>query len=332
MKAATYTRYGTPDVVRITECPRPTPKPDEILIEVHAAGVNTGDWRLRAAAFPGLLMAVAGRLMFGITGPRKPVLGSEFAGRVAAIGASVTDFAPGDRVFGFSGGGAHAQYLTIKASGAVAHLPDTLSFTDAAALPFGAATAQEFLHRFAALKPGERVLIVGASGGVGAYAVQIAKALGAEVTAVASAGRANLLRDLGADHVIDYRATDPATLTGPFDVVFDTVGVLGYDDCAAMLARGGRFVPLNFGPADMRATRRAKRAGHKIVLKVNGDTKDDLLALLGLIKAGRLRPVIDTILPFDQIHEAYRLVESRHRAGAVVLDLAPQAGLALAAQ
>jgi NADPH:quinone reductase-like Zn-dependent oxidoreductase len=321
MKAAVYTQYGGPEVVSIRDIPVPQPGKGEILVRVGAAGVTTADWRLRAAAFPGAISMIAGRLMFGIFRPRKKVLGSEYAGTVVKTGEGVTEFAEGDRVFGFSWGGSHAEYAVAKAEGAVYHTPDTLSDAEATSLPFGAMCALEFLDRFAQVKPGERVLVVGASGGVGVYAVQIAKALGAEVTAVASAGREDLVRSLGADRFVDYRVTDPASLSGPFDVVFDTIGVLDYPAAATMLARGGRFVPLNFGLGDVRHSRRARRNGHSVILKVNGDSKEGLRRMTRMIAEGKLRPVIDRVYPFAEIRAAYAHVESRSRKGAVVLSI-----------
>jgi NADPH:quinone reductase-like Zn-dependent oxidoreductase len=331
MKAAVYNRYGGPEVVEMREIARPKPGKGEILVRVGAAGVTTADWRLRAAAFPGVFTAVAGRLMFGVFGPRKTVLGSDFAGTVAEVGPGVTEFAEGDRVFGMQLGGAHAEYMKVKADGAVLKTPDALTDAEAAALPFGALCSLEFLDRFADVKPGEKVLVVGASGGVGAYAVQIARALGAEVTGVASAARAELVMELGADRFVDYRETAPETLTGPYDVVFDTVGALSYPQAAHMLSRGGRFVPLNFGLPDMGHVRQARRNGHEIVLKVNGDSKEGLRRLTAMIAEGRLRPVIDRVYPFAAIREAYAHVESRSRKGAVVLDLATVRAMAAAA-
>jgi len=327
MKAAIIKTYGGPEVVRITDLDRPEPGPGEMLVSVGAAGVTTADWRLRAAAFPGAISAVAGRLMFGVFRPRKPVLGSDFAGTVVAPGPGVTEFAIGDRVFGFRFGGAHAELMTVKAKGAVTGTPDTLTDAQAAALPFGGLCALEFLDRFAQVRAGERVLIVGASGGVGAYAVQVARALGAIVTGVASGGNLALVEGLGADHAIDYRETDPADLTGPFDVIFDTIGVLDYDLAAPMLAKGGRFVPLNFGLADLWKGRKARRNGHAQILRVNGDTKEGLERLVAMIAAGQLRPVIDTVYPFDDIRAAYARVETRNRKGAIVLAIgAPVTG------
>jgi NADPH:quinone reductase-like Zn-dependent oxidoreductase len=325
MKAALYTRYGGPEVVQIAETARPVPGKGEILVRVAAAGVNTADWRLRAAAFPGLFTAIVGRLVFGIFRPRRRVLGSEFAGRVEALGQGVTGFVPGQRVFGFAMRGSHAEYMTVPAKGAVMPTPEALSDTEAAALPFGGLCALEFLGRFAAVKPGERVLLLGASGGVGVYAVQIAAALGAHVTGVASAGREGLVRALGAAEFVDYRATPPATLTGPYDVIFDTIGALGYPQAAPMLADGGRFVPLNYGVADMMQLRRARRNGHRVILRVNGDSREGLERLVAMIAEGRLRPVIDRVYPLTEIRAAYGHVERRSRKGAVVLRIAEEA-------
>jgi NADPH:quinone reductase-like Zn-dependent oxidoreductase len=331
MKAAVNKRYGGPEVIEVAEIARPKPGKGEILVHIGAAGVTTADWRLRAAAFPGAISAIAGRLMFGLFRPRVNVLGSDFAGTVAEVGQGVTEFAVGDRVFGFQFGGMHADYATVKADGAVLKTPEGLSDTEAAAIPFGAISSLEFLDRFAGVKAGERVLVIGASGGVGAYAVQIARALGAEVTGVASASRAELVMGLGADRFVDYRETAVEDLSGPYDVIFDTVGAIAYPQAAHMLARGGRFVPLNFGVSDMGHNRQARRNGHKVILKVNGDTKESLARLVGWIAEGKLRPVIDRVYPFAAIREAYAHVESRSRKGAVVLDLAPVRAMAAAA-
>ncbi|MDG4649483.1 NAD(P)-dependent alcohol dehydrogenase [Roseibacterium sp. SDUM158017] len=321
MKAAIHTRYGGPEVVSLGEIDRPVPRRGEILVRVGAAGVTTADWRIRAAAFPGLVSLVGGRLMFGVFRPRKPVLGGEYAGTVVETGPGVTDFAPGDRVFGFAWGGAHAEYVAVKAAGPVFATPPGLDDAEAASLPFGGLCALEFLERFAALKPGERVLILGASGGVGVHAVQVARALGARVTGVASAPREDLVRALGAEHFIDYRAPGPRGLGGPYDVIFDTIGVLNYPDAAGMLAEGGRFVPLNFGVGDIVHVRRASRNGHRLILKVSGDSKEGLARLAAMVAEGRLRPIIDRVYPFAEVRAAHRHVESRSRKGSVVLRI-----------
>lgn len=227
MKAATYRRYGDADVLEIGDIERPEPGDGEILVRLHAAAVTTADWRLRASAFPGILW-LPGRLMTGLFAPKNRVLGVAFAGRIVARGREVTCFKLGDAVFGFSGGGAHAEYLVVKADGPVAAKPENIGYGEAAAAPFGGLSALVFLRDFAAVKPGETVLVNGASGGVGVWAVQLAKHLGAEVTGVAGTDNVDFVRSLGADRVIDYRKEDAAASGERYDVVLDTVGKLPY--------------------------------------------------------------------------------------------------------
>lgn len=317
MFAAVNDRYGPPEVVQIQDRPIPAPGPGEILVDVTATTVTTADWRLRASAFPGGLW-LPGRLMMGLFRPRNKLLGGEFAGTVVAVGAGVSRFAVGDRVFGFAGNGAHAEALTIAEDGCVAPLPKGLSMEEAAALPFGGLSALVFLRDFAKLRAGERVLVNGASGNVGSYAVQIARAMGAEVTAVASASRADLLRRLGAAEVIDYRAEDPLARSRAFDVIFDAVGASDFVSVKPALTSRGRYVPLNFG---IRGILRAALSRGRMVIGVNKDTGEDLRKLASMVEAGDVRPVIDRVLPFAQIHDAYRSVETRHRAGSTVLTM-----------
>lgn len=322
MKAAVYRTYGGPEVVRIEETARPEPGPGEMLIKVAHGSVTTADWRLRAAEFPGVL-ALPGRLMFGLRHPRQPVLGSAFAGHVAALGAGVTGFAPGQAVFGFTMLGAHAEYLVVKAAGAVLPLPEGLALSEAAALPFGGLSALVFLRDYARITPGQRLLVVGASGGVGAYAVQIARALGAEVTGVASGPHEALVRDLGAQGFVDYRQQPVSALATRFDAVIDTVGALRFSEARAVLAPGGVFVPLNFGLREIGQALWTRLFGRKALrLGVSGDTKADLAVLAGWVTEGRLRPVVDRRFPLSEIAVAHALVETRHRKGAVLLDMA----------
>lgn len=331
MKAATYHRYGSPDVLSIREVPTPAPGPDEVLISVHAASVTTADWRLRASAFPGILW-LAGRLMTGLWAPRTKVLGSDIAGKVVAVGQAVTRFRPGDRVYGAIRAGGHAEYAVVSQTAALVPVPDGLSNAGAAALPFGALTALNFLRDVARVGPGQRVLIVGASGGVGAYATQIAKVMGAHVTAVAGPGRAALLRGLGADEVLDYRQQDPADTPDPFDVVFDTVGATTWAGMRRAIRKTGLFLPLNFGGTDMlQAVWARVSGGPRLQLFVSGETAEDLTTISGMIRDGSLRPVIDSTYALTQIREAHSHVERRHRAGAVLLDVAGPASARSAA-
>jgi NADPH:quinone reductase-like Zn-dependent oxidoreductase len=321
MLAVTYESYGGPGVVHATEMPCPVPGAAQVLVKLAAAGVTTADWRLRASDFPGG-MWLAGRLAFGIVRPRNHILGGDFAGEVVAVGAEVTKFQPGDRVFGTSGTGAHAEYLTVDSDVAIALTPDSVSDRGGAALAFGAICALDFLRDVAEVKPGQKVLIIGASGGVGCYAVQIAKWLGAEVTGVASGASQELVMSLGADHFVDYQAQDVTRLRDRFDLIFDTVGVLKFRAARALLVRHGLFLPLNFGPLDLWPVLWSRiTGGPRISLHVNGDSQQDTETLADLVRDGHLRPVIDRVFRLDDIRAAYAHVESRHRLGAVVLEI-----------
>ena len=321
MKAMTYERYGGPEVVRVEDVDAPSPGDGEILIRVHASAVNTADWRIRAAAFPGIL-AIPGRLMFGIFSPRNPRLGSEFAGVVERVGPSAKRFKPGDRVFGMAtSGGATAELFAVPETGAIAEMPASLTFEEAAAVPFGALCALVFLSEYASLKPGQKVLIAGASGGVGTYAVQIAKALGAHVTGVAGPESQEFVASLGADVTIDYRKSDLTALQGDFDVVIDTYGMISPKLSRNLLVEGGLFLPLNFGLREIGASFLNSLRTRKIQLAVNEDRMDDMLRIADLIEVGKLRPVIDSVYPLAEAAHAHRQVESRHKRGAVVLRI-----------
>ena len=261
MKAAQQTRYGGPEVVTLTDLPTPQPGPTEIRVRVAVSSVTTADWRMRAAAFPGV-MWLPGRLFAGLWRPRQPVRGMEFAGTVEAVGADVTRFKPGQRVFGMTpDGGAHAEALVLSQEAAVVATPAALADGAAAALPFGALCALVFLRDYAHLQRGQEILIYGASGGVGVYAVQIARAMGARVTAVASAGNAALLRDLGAHEVLDYQTQDPAKGAARFDVVLDPVGVSDFARLRSVIRPEGCYIPLTFSGRQMRQALWARLRG-----------------------------------------------------------------------
>jgi len=321
MKAATYESYGDADVLEIRETARPEPGDGEILVKLFAAAVTTADWRLRASAFPGILW-LPGRLMTGLFGPKNRVLGAAYAGRVVARGKDVARFRLGDAVFGFSGAGAHAEYLVVDADGPVAVKPENIGYDEAAAAPFGGLAALVFLRDFAGVKPGETVLVNGASGGVGSWAVQLAKHLGAEVTGVAGTDNVDLVRALGADRVIDYRRHDPAASGERYDVVLDTVSKLPYAGAKRILKKTGRYVPLEFGGREIRqALVAGLTGGPKIVLNVSGDTREDMEVLAGLLATGEVRAVVDSRFPLDDIAAAHRRVETRHARGAVVVTM-----------
>ncbi|HHB80322.1 MAG TPA: NAD(P)-dependent alcohol dehydrogenase, partial [Aliiroseovarius sp.] len=248
MKAATYTKYGGPDVVSISDLPVPKPGPNEVLIRVHASTVSAGDWRMRSLEVPrGLGLAI--RAFAGWTRPRKPVLGGDAAGIIVDMGARVTGWSIGDAVVAYPGAamGGHADYLMMPADGTMALKPAGLSHAEAAAIPFGGLTALEFLTDKGARQGGEKGLIVGASGGVGSAAVQLARHFGAGVTAVCSAANAALVTDLGAHRVVDYRTQDIATRPDRYDVILDTTGTAPWRRVRHLLTPRGRLLVVTGG-------------------------------------------------------------------------------------
>lgn len=316
MKAYVYRRYGGPEVVELAELPKPVPKADEILVAIRATTVSSADWRLRSLILPpgfGLLA----RPVIGLFGPRRPVLGTEFSGVVEAVGARVTRFKPGDAVFGFPGGkiGCHAEYRTIRADGPVALKPAALTFEEAAALSFGGSTALHYLRK-AAVQPGERVLVIGASGAVGVALVQIARHQGAHVTGVTSGGNAELVRALGAERVIDY-AREPV-LADTYDIIADTVGETRFRDALPHLSEGGRFLWIVSSFGELFARRRGSKR------PINGPAEErasDIAELAALADSGALKPVIDSVYAFSEMRAAHARVDTGRKRGSVVVRL-----------
>jgi NADPH:quinone reductase-like Zn-dependent oxidoreductase len=321
MKALVYTEYGGPDVLHMQTVDVPSPEADEVLIKVHAASVTTGDVNIRGFTFVPDGMKMMPRLVFGLRRPKRSILGTEVAGEVVAVGADVTRFKVGDAVFGIGSSrlGAYAEYVNRKADSALAHIPAGMSYAEAAAIPFGAGTAVYFLKDRVTVQPGQHVLVNGASGGVGCYAVQIAKALGAEVTGVCSTRNADLVRESGADHVIDYTRKDFTQNRAAYDFIVDTVlGALTFAGCKDALKPGGRYLAIAAGLGEMIRSIWNKRI-------VTGSPKEDaagMNALVEMLEAGQIKPVIDRCYPLEETAEAHRYVESRRKRGSVVITVA----------
>ncbi|QXT38382.1 NAD(P)-dependent alcohol dehydrogenase [Gymnodinialimonas ceratoperidinii] len=325
MRAFTYKQYGSPDVLTEVSLPKPTPKEHEVLIRVHATTVSSGDWRARSMQMP-RGMGLAGRLFFGITGPRKKVLGTEFAGVVEAVGAKVTRYAPGDAVIGFPGAdfGAHAEYIVLPEDGKLVMKPESLSFEAATALPFGGTAAYDFLVNKAGIKADEEVLINGASGAVGSASVQIAKHLGARVTAVTSGRNAAMVRALGADAVIDYTTRDFTREGARYDVVVDTVGTAPFHRARHALRPTGRMVMVTGKASDMIfGALKALFYRRKFVSGVASEDRAILQAVVDLAETGDLQPVIDRCFDFADMRAAHRHVDSGRKKGAVVVNVTP---------
>lgn len=323
MQAILWRRYGPPDILRLGEAPLPIPRGGEIRIRVHATTVTSGDARLRGCRGAGVFWLPL-RLVFGLLRPRHPIPGMEFAGVVEALGPGVTGFALGECVFGMAPRGAHAEYLTMPASGCVAVQPRDLTHAEAAALPFGALTALVFLRDVLQWRAGERLLVHGAAGAVGVYAVQLARHFGLEVTAVASARHGALLRGLGAAHVLDRITQDFTRGAARYDAVLDVVGGTRFRAARHVLAPGGRHGFVNFGLREMaQMVWTAFRPGPRVLCGMAGSTQADLLFLRDLVEAGALRPVIGHEMALGHIVAAHALVDSGRKQGALVLRVVP---------
>ncbi|HLP96161.1 MAG TPA: NAD(P)-dependent alcohol dehydrogenase [Saprospiraceae bacterium] len=317
MKAAIFERYGAPEVVQIKEVPQPVPGANDILIRIQATSVSAGDARIRRAD------PFAVRFVFGLFKPRRKILGYTFSGVVAATGPSVTQFKPGDEVFGSTDMrmGAHAEYLCLPENGVVIPKPAQLSHEEAACLPFGAHTALHFL-RLAKVEPGHKVLILGASGAIGTAAVQIAKSMGAYVTGVCSTANLELVRSLGADAVLDYTQTDQVPLANHFDVVYETVNKIPLAACFTPLKKGGKLI---LGAALLKGM----IAGHftgllqgkKVIAGVALDDLPKLRRITELAVEGSLKVVIDKSFRLAEIAEAHRLVDSGRKRGNVAVRM-----------
>ncbi len=316
MKAIVYTKFGPPDVLQLKEVRKPTPKDKEVLIKIHATTVvkEDPDWR-RSPGINGLLK------------PRNPILGQELAGEIESIGKDVTRFKPGDQVFGMDSFGAYAEYKCMPEDGALAIKPANMSYEDAATVPNGALTALPFLRDKANIRSGQTVLIYGASGSVGAAAVQLAKYYGAEVTGVSSTANLEWVKSLGADQVIDYSKEDFTENGKTYDIIFDTVGKCSFSECKSSLTDEGLYLTTVPTPVIMLQAFSSEKSGKKVKFLAAGlrparEKVKDLIFLTELIETGKIKPVIDRRYPLEQIAEAHRYVEQGHKKGNVVITVA----------
>jgi len=323
MKAAVYHRYGPAEVVHIEDLPKPAAVANEVLIKIRATTVSSADARVRSLNLPkgfGLL----GRPVFGVFGPRKKILGTEFAGEIIEVGSSVTKFKPGDSVFGFPGigMGCHAEYRLMPESGRLLTIPAGISFGEAAAISFAGTTALYFLRDLAKLQRGERLLIIGGSGAVGSSAIQIAKHLGGEVSAVTSTSNIECVRRLGANHVIDYTAGDFRQSEIKYDVVFDTIGTGAYRDFAPLLEDHGRLLLGSASlPQMLMSICGSISSRQKVLLGSAPERLEDLIFLKKLVEAGCYKPLIDQEFPLSEICAAHARVDSGRKKGSVVVTL-----------
>lgn len=322
MRAAVCTQYGPPSVLEIRDIPMPSPKNKEILIKIYARTVSSGDCRVRGLSVPqgmGLLV----RLAFGFKKPRNPVLGTDLAGEVVAVGKEVSKFKIGDRVFAMNGMsmGGYADYKCLAEDAAVAHIPEPLSFEDAAAIPFGGTTAWDFIVRKAGLRSGESLLINGVSGSVGMAALQIGKLQNAHVTGVCSGRNMELIESLGADGTIDYTQEDFRQNKKTYDVILDTVGNLDFASCEHSLNKGGRLILLTAGLYEMlRAPMQSAWSDKRVIVGTTIEKAEDLVMLAGLAAQGKYRGFIDKRYSLEQIVQAHSYVEAGHKRGNVIVS------------
>ncbi len=317
MKAAVYTTYGAPEVLQIKTIAKPSPKDNEILVKIHATAATSGDCRLRKAD------PFAVRFFFGLFKPGKPVLGGVLSGTVEAIGKDVQGFEVGDPVFGSTtmDFGAYAEYICLPETAALAIKPGNLSHEEAAALPFGGATAFHFLQK-ANIQPGQKVLIYGASGAIGTAAVQIAKYLGAEVTGVCGPSNVDMVRSIGADKVIDYTKTDFSKSGERYDVVYETVNKAPVSACVAALKKNGTLIlGAAMLPEMLRGAWASMTSGIKMLAGPVTPKAEGTVFLKKLAEVGKLKAVIDSIYPLAQIVEAHGYVDKGHKKGNVVIAL-----------
>lgn len=319
MKAAVYTRYGPPEVVRFLEVEKPVEKDDEVLVRMYASTVNRTDTGFRSAQY------VVSRLFSGLFRPKKQILGNEFAGVVEATGKDVHTLQVGDRVFGYDDEafGAHAEYKVIKHTAAIAHIPQGLDFETAAAICEGAHYALCDI-RAAKVSAGQQVLVNGATGAIGSAAIQLLRHFGADVVAVCETRHMELVRSLGADHVIDYTKDDFTAADRKFDFVFDAVGKSSFARCKKILKPKGIYISTELGRRSANvflALLAPLSRGQKVLFPLPSISRQDVIFLRALVEQGKFRPVIDRVYPLADIVEAHRYVESGMKTGNVVISM-----------
>ncbi|MBA7581233.1 alcohol dehydrogenase [subsurface metagenome] len=327
MKAIVCTKYGSPDVLQLKEVEKPTPKDNEVLIRIYATTVTAGDCELRSLKFP-ILLQLLMRIGFGFRGPRKKILGQELAGEIEAVGKDVKRFRKGDQVFAATGFsmGAYAEFICLpeepkEMEGLLAIKPANMTCEEAAAVPTGGLNALHFLRK-GNIRSGQKVLINGAGGSIGTFAIQLAKYFGAEVTGVDSTRKLDMLRSIGADQVIDYTQEDFTKSGQTYDVIFDIVGKSSFSGCMRSLKKEGIYLSANPGLSQMvRGQWTSKTSSKKVIVGTASYKTEDLIFLKELIEVGKIKSVIDRRYSLEQIPEAHSYVEKGHKKGNVVITV-----------
>jgi NADPH:quinone reductase-like Zn-dependent oxidoreductase len=323
MKAVVYTKYGSPDVLQLKEVDKPIPRNDEVLIKVYAAEATKTDCELRSFNFQVKWFWLPLRIAMGLIKPKKQILGGYFAGEVESVGKDVSKFKKGDQIFGTTKLrlGAYGEYVCLPASYTLVPKPHNVSFEEAAAVPLGGLNALHFLRK-ANIRKGEKVLVNGAGGSIGSFGVQIAKAMGAEVTAVDSTIKEDMLSRIGADHFFDYTKEDFTKSGQTYDVIFDMVAKSSYSECVRTLNTKGRYLMANPRISDMlRSVLTSKFTDKAAIFVFAGEKEEELLALKEMIEEGKIKAIVDKIFPLDQFAEAHQRVETEQRLGPVVISV-----------
>lgn len=331
MKAIMYTEYGAPEVLQLQEIAKPTPKENELLIRIHAVSLGIGEiWARNFKAItpgkfsmPGLFWFPA-RMYFGFSKPKVNILGSEFSGQVESVGANVKLFKPGDAVFGYRGPsmGANAEYLCVPENSLVALKPANMTYEEAAVVPYGALTALSLL-RSANIQPGQKVLINGASGGIGSAALQLAKYSGAEVTGVCGTLGMEFVRSLGAEHVIDYTREDFTKNGQTYDLIFDIMNKSSFAQCKNSLNENGRYLLASFKMKQVFQMLWTSTFGRKkVICALSAEKIEDLLFIKELVEAGKIKSIIDKRFPLEQTAEAHRYMETGDKKAKIVITVA----------
>ncbi len=324
MKAILHTKYGPPDVLQLKEVEKPIPKDNEVLIKVYATTVTTGDCNVRNFTFVPKLFWLPARMYFGFIRPKINILGTELAGEIEAVGKDVKLFKEGDQVFGLHGFGfgAHAEYKCMPEDGVLAIKPTNMTYEEASAVPFGAHTALFYLRDKGNIQSGQKVLIYGASGSIGTFAVQLARYFGAEVTGVCSTTNLEMVKSLGAEKVIDYTEEDFTKSSETYDIIFDTVGKTSFSRCKNSLKQKGIFLAALIDLTELVQILWTGVIGSK---KVKGgvapERTEDLIFFKELMEKGKIKPIIDRRYPLEQIPEAFRYVEKGHKKGNVAITV-----------
>jgi len=327
MKAVVWTGYGGPDVLQLQEVEKPTPRDNEVLVRIYATTVTAGDCEMRSLKFP-IYLNLAMRLWRGLLKPRpNSILGTEIAGEIEAVGSDVKKFNVGDQVFGAAGMnfGANAEYICVpeepgEMEGGVAIKPANMTYEEAATIPFGGRDALHFLRK-GNIQRGDKILINGAGGSIGTFAVQLARHFGAEVTAVDSTAKLEMLRSLGAEHVVDYTLEDFTRNGEVYDVIFDVIGSLSFSHTGRSIKENGVYLLANPVSQMVSGLWTRMRSSKKIIMETASGTVADLTYLRELIEAGKLKTVIDRSYPLELIIEAHRYIETGRKAGNVVITV-----------